>query len=702
MLPWACQLLLLLWACRPDTAAPPHSAPDASLEQVPDHLPAQDQLSNDRARNGSGSYSSRAAPAPGTAWKGTWTASFYTTVPDDPASRAMASALGLETLPYNGRRPDTGPGDAAILWLEAGSDLDLTSQALAPRGRAPQGDVLVVLGCGDRPWSQRAAQELPWAGVGIVDPIASLSLWINPAAANDSPWLSGLMAAWTVAEHYDLPYHPSRLPMPPGLAQLLGPANPQDTASESPRVRATATLRFPSRASPQDPETAVRIALARSTGDQGLLARLATDTEPLVRARAASRLDNAKVLASLTGDPSSVVRVMAADRVANLIARGSRDPVLLAAARNTAASPDAYLRWKAAYALGWLGDDVLPSLLALLGDPDIDVQREAARSLGRLGNEAAVKDLLKALESPNSFVRRWSAQALGEISDESAMGALEQLRNDPTLLVARAACFALQRLGVAAPAPEYNPPRPPEDLAAATALARSPDATDRKDSAKYLVSPATPERLALLVELASDPDSEVRKTAVEAMAWYEISPQALVEALNDGDPDVVVTALETITELAHGKAQELVLSPVIHLLSHPDSEIRLRAAEALAAMGASDVLRPYSHDPDERIRAAVASLLPGNVAPDEASILVKRAAASAAPGLWDQYPDSMIRAVLPAARHGDDWYWARGVIAGEDDLLHQVLSWNDPSDVPHTHETLRPPVIRSYGHPDRG
>ena len=109
--------------------------------------------------------------------------------------------------------------------------------------------------------------------------------------------------------------------------------------------------------------------------DPAVLARLATDTEPLVRARVADRSRDIALLARLATDPSSVVRVVATHTLAR-----SGDPAAQPALAAAASSGDAYQRWKAASAL----DDVA-ILDRLLTDVDIDVRREAARRLGIAG-----------------------------------------------------------------------------------------------------------------------------------------------------------------------------------------------------------------------------------------------------------------------------------------------------------------------------
>ena len=220
----------------------------------------------------------------------------------------------------------------------------------------------------------------------------------------------------------------------------------------------------------------------------------------------------------------------------------------------------------------------------------------------------------------------------------------------------------------------------------------------RKDLCKFLVGhPTAP---ALLEGLASDVDSEVRKAAVEAMGWSE--GVSLERFLQDSDPDTLITALDAIRRRGRGEA-----SQVAPLLDHGDAEVRLRAAEALSALAiAGDVpgpiaarIRDLLFDPDERIQAAVAAVYP-DALPVGASILVRRAAAAAGGPVADA-DDALVRWARPNAEPAAIAY-ARGVVVREDELVHLRFSWNRPEDQPPSHRTLRPPMIREYGHPNRG
>jgi HEAT repeat protein len=665
-------LLLLVCGCPSPQEPAPSTLPRSAL-----HDPGQ--------------YAAKAAPSQVLPWEGAWTVSVVSRSAK-PGPTALATGLGVPLQSWDGSVPQPRQGELAVLWLEPGE---------APQGgathepRPPGGAAVAVLGPGDDRWATRQAQALPWLGLEVLDAQASLALWANPTLANDQPELAGLVMARELASKLELDYRPPvRSPIDvPGLAQWLWPGSDHDPAE--PRARATAAATNPAPSLADDPEPAVRLAVARASRDQAVLSDLATDPEPLVRARAADAISDPSRLARLAQDPSSVVRVVATHRLASRAQQGDHSPEVQRALLDIAASsPDAYQRWKAAYGLGWIPGQA-PALLALLEDPDVDVRRQAVTSLGRQGDPQALEPLLATLGDPNSFLRTTTAQALGALRDARAIPALREALQDPTALVAAAAADSLRRLGEAAEAPRYHPPRPADSAAQLAAMLASDDATLRKDACKYTAGRT--DALDLLAQATRDPDPEVRKSAAHALGWANDSAPVLLPLLRDSDPDVLVATMESLRQV--GGFEPLDLAP---LLAHPDAELRLRAAEAVASMGPSSLLAPLAADPDERVRAAFARAQPELITAEEPSLLVRRAAAAGMPDRWREDPSALVRFAATGPPDLNGAWWALGVLAHEDELVHLRFSFNDEARIPRSHQSLRPPVVREYGHPDRG
>ena len=140
------------------------------------------------------------------------------------------------------------------------------------------------------------------------------------------------------------------------------------------------------------------------------------------------------------------------------------------------------------------------------------------------------------------------------------------------------------------------------------------------------------------------------------------------------------------------------------MLSHPDAEVRLRATQALASLDTlstaqRDALKNLTQDKDERIRCAALTVFPTAYSSAEPSAWVRYRIAQQVGGVSWQYSGAMTTFVTGNL---DQQAWLNGVIQFEDDFLHQRFSWNDPNNKPKTHSRLRPPLIRPYGHPDRG
>lgn len=125
----------------------------------------------------------------------------------------------------------------------------------------------------------------------------------------------------------------------------------------------------------------------------------------------------------------------------------------LALRRFTAALGDGTpaVRQAALQALEKLGGDAVPSLIRALAGPDLEMRRDAAHALGRLGPMAApaVPELIAALGSGDRRLVQESAKALGEIGPEArpAIPALVELFGDTHFLACRLASWALVRIG---------------------------------------------------------------------------------------------------------------------------------------------------------------------------------------------------------------------------------------------------------------
>lgn len=660
-------MVIALCACGPEPAAPPAADPPAA--------PATARVDRDRAL-----HAARGAPVQTREWSGPWALRVSSLDAADPGAVALAQGLGATLQPFVA----PGPGTRAVVWLPPGAPLpDLPSAG---------GAVVVVVGPGASAWRDRAVAHFGRSGADVVDTVATARRWT--ASEGLGPVAAGAAGAWEIASHFGLPYTPVQVEDDGVLGVVLAGAPPADGR---PLAWAWARATGQEPGSPPDDVAAV-LAEAGAAPTPAHVDAL----EPLVRARALDAVDAVDVLRAHLDDPSSVVRLVAAHGLARLaIDGGSRVAGLKGALEAAAASPDAYLRWKAAHGLGHV-EGAVDVLIPLLADPDIDVKRAAARSLGRQRDPSAVPALRAALDDSNSFVRQWAARGLAELGHPDALPALLHATTDDTALVREVAADGARRLGADLQVEPYQPPRP-GDPAALLAMATGPDGTARKDALKLLAG--TPEGTRAAVAALRDPDSEVRKQAVEGLGWARSPQPQVVDALTDDDPDVLVTALIALRRRPVA-GSEAALGP---LLQHSDPEVQLRAAQALAALAQGDPTSPAGQilkgavtNRDERIRAAAVRVHVEALSPEEPSVLVRRAAAASGGAPCETPEVDWLASTACPGTSPDAAAAAQGLLSREDDLLHLRASWTDRKDRPRSHRALRPPVLRPYGDPDRG
>ena len=126
---------------------------------------------------------------------------------------------------------------------------------------------------------------------------------------------------------------------------------------------------------------------------------LSSDPEPWVRARSMRHVDLQTKLENGIRDGSALVRLAAVQRPVNLSRRQPK-PVFQNLLEQAAGHSDAYMRWKAAHGLRHYPSS-RPLLENLLWDPDIDVQRSAALSLGVIGSPESLGPLTRIASHSN-------------------------------------------------------------------------------------------------------------------------------------------------------------------------------------------------------------------------------------------------------------------------------------------------------------
>ncbi len=312
-----------------------------------------------------------------------------------------------------------------------------------------------------------------------------------------------------------------------------------------------------------------------------------------------------------------------------------------------------------------------PELRTLVVDRDTAVAANAAFAIGLLRDTAGVSALTTALDAAPTVAREaaWSLGEIGEPARSVLVTAIAARSPDRAPAVRAALLIALFRLKpvpVEALIPSlsdrsalvrwsaaYSIARPyaPAGVRLLLPLATDSDAEVRAQVARALTLRAagdslTPRALPVLATLARDPDAHVRVNAIRAIGSFGAAGRAaVVAATHDADANVRVMAAQELgavldgqrapwsaawktdtgfmyrrSVLASALEQDVVL-PATEL-DNPDSWVhqgdwRLRAAVAEAGASSTTVLRmrevslPLTRDPDPRVRvAAYAAMAP--------------------------------------------------------------------------------------------
>jgi len=268
-------------------------------------------------------------------------------------------------------------------------------------------------------------------------------------------------------------------------------------------------------------------------------------------------------------------------------------------------------------------DDQLNGLLA---DNNPKVRTRAALAAGRIGDERAVPMLAEMLLTDKDVdVRQMAAFALGEIESPGGAFALVTVLNDPTK-AGRAR--AIEALGKVTAALESK-------TAAGKAAAKNPE-DKRLDICKAAIVNA------LGFENGRGPQRDRLTVLLGLTAVLRTKPEGVgplvAKFLDDPDPSIVATALNTMARLRLKDANERVRE----LLANGDPIVRANAARVIGAADHKEafekVLELALHDTDLRVRASAIRTLASLKDVRAAEPLIKRG--TSLPSLERQSPAS--------------------------------------------------------------
>ena len=234
--------------------------------------------------------------------------------------------------------------------------------------------------------------------------------------------------------------------------------------------------------------------------------------------------------------------------------------------------------------LGVTYNELLEGHLAALGSEDPDARSEAARALGELGDRRAVEPLSGILSDVSQDVRRTAAEALGEIGDNRAIKQLLGMFTDQSGDVRKAAHEALRKLGVTHD----------ELLEGHLAALGSEDPDVRSEAARALGELGDRRAVEPLFELLFDATHEVRRSVAGSLQKFGIDRRQLVDvyikALSHRSTGGLNAAAEALGELGDSRAVE----PLCALLNSGDAEVfcYTAIANALGELGDARAIKP--------------------------------------------------------------------------------------------------------------
>jgi len=419
------------------------------------------------------------------------------------------------------------------------------------------------------------------------------------------------------------------LAFPRVVAPLCAALRDKDWAVRLTVVDALAKIRDPRAVEPlvdilKDEKPAVYQAAVEALVQYGghavaALSRAMSDKSELLRANAALALGNihhtkaVPALCNALKDTAAVVRLNAAEALGKIGDKHAIEPLsetLLDDERDVVDAAAAALQkiglptdpasqakfavarsnWNSAVALGAAAVEVL---IEAMSNPNMDIRRNAAKSLGMIGDARAIRSLFKALSDEEWFVRESASWALAHITDARIPGILTTALKDDNAVVRESAAKALAELADALTIDALVEALQDNEYAVAESAAQALSNIGAQAVGSLLAafrdsSSAIRHAIAEALEKIGVPDEPV------AQAWFAVVQGDWVKAIEMGD---------------------LAVEPLIAALRDDDHRVRRAAAEALgqiSQIGAVRAIEPLAlalRDRKADVRKSIAEVL---------------------------------------------------------------------------------------------
>ena len=243
------------------------------------------------------------------------------------------------------------------------------------------------------------------------------------------------------------------------------------------------------------------------------------------------------------------------------------------------------------------------------GNPDL--QRRAARVLGRWTDDQVLVALIAALQSPHRGIREAATDTLLEIGDARTVRFLVPLLKSSVPAIRNAARLVLQRLAKAAPE-------------ALIELSRDSDVRMRIFAADIMTESGDHDLAEPLIAMLDDADENVRDAAIVGLGRLG-APEAvsrLEEFASAGNPWTRFSAIDALSQIPSPES----IRALARVLAGATGELVGPVVEALGRQSTSDIILPLIHKLQEQpaleisIVPVLAGLPPADVVSRTAAI----------------------------------------------------------------------------------
>ena len=244
--------------------------------------------------------------------------------------------------------------------------------------------------------------------------------------------------------------------------------------------------------------------------------------------------------------------------------------------------PDGEIRQASARALAQVGDErILPLLMQVSYDRNVEVRAAVVEALGRVGGPGAVPRLTECLSDTGK--PKWddkrvcdlAVEGLLQIDTPEARAAVEGFRNPK-----------------AQQSPQARVPRTPQVIVDVPGGLHDENWEVRRAAVEALGQTDDAKAVPILIEMLCDEDTHVRFAVVKGLARYrdDVVVDALLGALHDPEYLVSDAAADALAEIG-----TMALAGLLAKLSDESADVRGLAVEAIGRIGDSSAT-PYLDD----------------------------------------------------------------------------------------------------------